>query len=296
LFHTEFTFGDRFGFGGGMRAFSADGSTIVMTRLEADQPGGVRDTGNPRRTTLWTIDVDTRREGPSITVDGSVPPSLGSLGDLSPDGKRFAVPFQARTAGDVWTTQFGVWDLARGTQVFSVPLKSIVPDDAQDLGAIASGTAIWSPDGLRLAVVNPAGPSIALIDAATGQLIRTLNPSTRGIVTIQPRMAFSSDGRRIALGIRHRQGYVISVLDTDSGKEVLSLPVTSPATGGFFGQEPGLNRVLGGSLTFSPDGHRLLIFARGTTPPGAKGATGMQESYLRVRTWDATPLPEPKQP
>ena len=91
----------------------------------------------------------------------------------------------------------------------------------------------WSPDGSRLAIVNRAGPSIALVDAATGKLVRTLNPSTRGMVDMQPRIATAPTAGGSPWRFGQRLGSAISVLDTDSGKEVLSLPVTSQATGGF---------------------------------------------------------------
>jgi hypothetical protein len=76
----------------------------------------------------------------------------------------------------------------------------------------------------------------------------------------------------------------ISVLDTESGKEVLSL--TPPP-----GFANNLWEIDGARLTFSPDGHRLLLFGRviGTS---AEVRGRLPFNALRVHTWDATPRPE----
>jgi serine/threonine protein kinase/WD40 repeat protein len=291
LLHTDLPPAETFPFSGGVRGFSNDGATIVLTHSATAKPSA--DGKNQRRTTLWTIDVDTGREGPSITIDGNLIPNSGSL---SPDGKRYADFVQIPAADGTWTDHFVVWDLVRGSQVFAIPAQSIASGDSEGFDFVAGrGAALWSPDGSRVVVLNRTGAlSIALLDAATGKLVRTLTPSTRGTAGgapfTPPRIAFSLDGRRVACEIRLRTGSAISVLDTDSGKEVLSLPVPSL----FFAQNPFRNRVPGASLTFSPDGHRLLLFARGTD--GSFGPEGKQATYLRVKTWDATPLPEPKQP
>jgi hypothetical protein len=133
--------------------------------------------------------------------------------------------------------------------------------------------------------------SITLVDAATGKLIRTLTPPTRGgLAPANPRFAFSPDGRRIACEVQQRSGATaISVLDTESGKEVLSL--TSPRP---FSFSIATEQVNGARLTFSPDGHRLLLFSRATR--GTGGPEVKWEIFLSVHTWDATPRPEPKQP
>jgi hypothetical protein len=109
---------------------------------------------------------------------------------------------------------------------------------------------------------------------------------------VTPRSAFRPDGWRIACEIRVQTGTAISLLDTDSGKGGLSLPV--PA--GLLSQATFLNRVTDGSLNFNHDGHRLHLFARGSNWPGGKAAAKVQETYLRMRTWDASPLPEAKGP
>src|SRR4029450_4744827 len=112
--------------------------------------------------------------------------------------------------------------LARGSQVFAVSPERIYsggfPGDLNF--ASGPGAALWRPDGSRVAILNgsSAPGSMALLDAATGKLIRSLNTSTRGgsIAPINPRIAFSPDGRRIACEILQRSGRgAISVLDTE---------------------------------------------------------------------------------
>jgi hypothetical protein len=103
-------------------------------------------------------------------------------------------------------------------------------------------------------------------------------------------MAFSPDGRRIACEIQQRSGATaISVFDTESGKEVLTLtPPRRPLN-------EGIALVNGSGLTFSPDGHRLLLFNRTSRTSAEIDGKQVEVTALRVHTWDATPLPEPKQ-
>jgi hypothetical protein len=73
---------------------------------------------------------------------------------------------------------------------------------------------------------------------------------------------------------------VVSVLDTNSGKDLLSLPTTAT---GF--------AAMGAPLAFSADGHLLRRFDV-ETPPGRFVLGNVQppaESSVRVTTWDATP-------
>ena len=107
--------------------------------------------------------------------------------------------------------------------------------------------------------------------------------------------AFSPDGRRIAYEIYMRSGgNVISVLDTESGQEVLSLTPSILPGGSAFGRSFGL--INGTGLTFSPDGNRLLLFRRSQRVPLEIDGKTVPATALRVFTWDATPRPEPMQP
>jgi serine/threonine protein kinase/WD40 repeat protein len=292
LRHREYPRADAVRGNVAMREFSKDGTTVILSRYEKVEP--LPEGRERNRVTLRTLDVDTGREGPAITIDAR----LTAHGCLSPDGKRYANFVRTPAADGSWNDQFTVWDLTRGTQVCAgtptITASNPFPrafNPASDWGA-----ALWSPDGSRVAVLNGPGAynSIALYDAATGKLVRTLNTSTRGSsAPNNPRIAFSPDGRRIACDLQHRSGgNAISVLDTESGKEVLSLSRS-------FGMASGIpigGEVNGARLTFSPDGHRLLLFRR--PPDRSTEIDGKQVRVvaLRVHTWDATPLPEPKQP
>jgi hypothetical protein len=128
---------------------------------------------------------------------------------------------------------------------------------------------------------------------AAGKLIRTLTPSTgTAIATTNPGVAFSPDGGRIACEILQRSGATaISVFDTESGKEVLTL--TPPRRPFGAGSMPLVN---GSGLTFSPDGHRLLLYTRASITTAEIDGKPLDVTGLHLHTWDATPLPEPKQP
>ena len=89
--------------------FSADGTTVALFRHDSVEPrpdGGTRTT----RTTRWTVNVDTGREGPAITLDGT----LLAGNHLSPDGTRLVV---GRYDGTL-----GIYDLTgeRVAQQFTV--------------------------------------------------------------------------------------------------------------------------------------------------------------------------------
>jgi WD40 repeat protein len=256
----------------GTSGFSQDGATVVLTRRKTIDklPNGNFKTC----TTLWSIHVDSRRPGPSIAVAGNL---MG--GSPSPDGQRFAGFIRNPLENGSWTDQFAVWDLVRGTQLFAI--------DPGFPSAGGFGTAvIWSPNGSRVALVDAPGSQVHLLDAATGKLVQTLKAAGRGALGPMPRIAFSPDGRRLAceFGLR-LMASGISVLDTETGKELLSLPMTATLTSP--SRTPG-----GASLTFTSDGHQLLSFQTvpsvRTTPDGKT----VRESALQVTTWDATPRPE----
>jgi serine/threonine protein kinase/WD40 repeat protein len=284
-----------------MWEFSKDGATIVLGRY--DKVGTLPDGRVRYRVTLWTINVDTGREGPAIPIDGR----LTDHDCLSPDGTRFASFVRTPAADGSWNDQFTVWDLVRGAQVCAgAPIRTITSNPFPRAFEVAPGpaAALWSPDGSRVAVSNGPGAynSITLYDAATGKLVRTLSTSTRSsIAPNNPTITFSPDGRRIACEVQQRSGgSAISVLDTESGKEMLSLTPPRAFAGGmtppgFVGGSLAGREVSGARLTFSPDGNRLLLFRRISTGAGIEG-TRRPATALRVLTWDATPRPEPKQP
>ncbi len=224
---------------------------------------------------------------------------------LSPDGTRVAA-----ASGPVdWTASptkmtVRVWEIASGRQ-----LLTIQPPPTFYWGAIA-----FSPDGTRLAAVcgGIGHPSqILLWDATTGsECARWQGPTGAGTS-----IAFSPDGRRVAAtgGDYHHQSELI---------------VGDMVSGGLLK----LGRAQG-SVVFSPDGTRLAAHSALLPQPAEVSlwevATGRQLLVLKghagtsvadgiafspsgdrivstatlwgtnaveVKTWDATPLPEARQP
>lgn len=103
---------------GGMSGFSADGTTIAITRRETDK--ALPDTRARSRTKLWAIDVETGREGPTIAIDGNVMPASATL---SPDGKRYAGFIRIPAADGTWTDRFAVQWRHRQRQHFLAALR-----------------------------------------------------------------------------------------------------------------------------------------------------------------------------
>jgi WD40 repeat protein len=180
-----------------------------------------------------------------------------------------------------------IFDTATGNRLCTIEGEPLARFDRRNPTESPALPKSWSPDGTRLAVAEPSTARIHLFDTATGKLVKTLDaPSHGGVLAPTATLAFSPDGRRLACVVRSRflLGSAVHVLDTDSGKELLSLPLPMRSAG--LNSEP---------LLFSPDGHRLIHFAPvSITSGGPEGA--VTKFQVRVTTWDATPLPEPMQP
>jgi serine/threonine protein kinase/WD40 repeat protein len=275
-------------------ALSPDGATLVIIQHP-------RDDAKNRRSTIRVFDIQSRSERPAIAVDGR---AIGPR--FSPDGKRILSMVHVYNPDGGIAVHAAVWDLDRGVQVFSVDVgdknayvRSGGPYPWEVAGNV---TPLWTPDGTRLALVEAANPQCRFLDAANGKLVKTVTLSPRaGTVGFRNRagqfgapfgqnftIAFSPDGRRIAFQSTMRTGALtVSILDADSGKELLSLPTRS--TGRPYDQ----------SLAFSSDGHLLRRFDSDMLQSGAPDPdTGrpLLTTRVVVTTWDATPLPEPKQP
>jgi hypothetical protein len=148
------------------------------------------------------------------------------------------------------------------------------------LGSVNAGNAQiqlvaqGSPDGSRAVLHASGGPRTPLIPAGLGQPATTVWDTATGKLlfrlegdggALHMLMAFSPDGKRLATAdLRPGVKTAIKVWDAATGRELLSLK--SDAMGGQ--QLP--------NLSFSPDGHRLLL-----QRPNGEGPS-----------WDATPRPE----
>jgi serine/threonine protein kinase/WD40 repeat protein len=254
-------------------ALSPDGATLAIVSRSAD--------GDKPKSRLKFVDLATGHDGKPCEVDGMI-----ALVSFSPDGRRLEGGINTAQNGGFAGKQIAVWDVATGGRICTI--DDVPPDtfNGQQTTPGFARSKCWSRDGTRLAIVGPGGAQIHLFDTATGKLARSLDASGRGgRIRAAFRggvLALSPDGQRIAcaVGGRLNQQATINVIDTESGKELLALPLSADV-----GRNP-----LGHALRFTPDGHRLLFFTQEadlTSPPGAP-----RKTYLRVQTWDATPLPE----
>jgi WD40 repeat protein len=252
-----------------LAAFSPDGTMLALGERSTDE-----EKGNSK---LTLLDIAADGAGKTIEVAGTI-----GFGSFSPDCKRFECGIGTPSGAYIM-----ICDTATGNRVCTI--------EGDSLASLALGqdpitshllAKCWSPDGTRLAVAEPSTARIHLFDTATGKHVKMLDaPSRGGFIAPTDALAFSPDGRRLACVVRQGVGLVstVSVLATDSGKELLSLPLsTSPSLSG----EP---------LCFSPDGHRLLHFGPDITRSTRPGEAVMK-FFVGVTTWDATPLPERKQP
>jgi WD40 repeat protein len=198
---------------------------------------------------LW--DVDAGREimsTPTADIQSVV---------FSPDSRFFAcATLQA-------SKDLTVWDAATGAQ--RITLKDAFADQIA-----------FNPDGSRLVIAPDWASRISwatVWDLETGKVLHRLQgrSGTIGMVS------FSPDGKRIA-SATHRsggQGGEIGLWDAATGRELLSLKANLSGSGP--GGRRGRYR-----LSFSPDGHRLIL---------STGA-GLGPFSQPDQVWDATPLPE----
>ncbi len=224
-------------------AFSPDGTKL----LSGGKDGTVR---------LW--DVETARE--QFKLEGHE--DLVTAVAFSPDGRR------ALSAG--YDDQALLWDLDKGKLLtdFSLPftrwdsrfrldltlVDNPKPSEAFNGPVKYINAVAFSPNGERVLVCGERW--IHVVDAKTGELLRTLTGHTNSVVCA----VFSSDGKRILSGSDDR---TLRLWDAETGKELHT----------YTGHENGVK-----SVAISPDGKQLLS--------GGSDAT--------VRLWDADAVKELK--
>jgi serine/threonine protein kinase/WD40 repeat protein len=232
--------------------------------------------------------------------DESVPPfpqykivRFDDLGELFSIGGGLGIVFSPDSRRLVTSSdRIRMWDLEAGREVFSTPSPQPIVVFSGDSrwyatsGGGVRGVTIWdaatgqkraelheglerilaprnmvfSPDGLRLAVVGSSSPYLESLittvhDITSGKLVCRLEGNTSPVASV----AFSPDGKRIATESGGKdEKWEVKLWDAATGRELLSLP----AGGG-----------LAGRLSFSPDGHHLLL----------------QSADGESLTWDAAP-------
>ncbi|MBO0700332.1 MAG: hypothetical protein J2P46_18175, partial [Zavarzinella sp.] len=281
LFHHELQPQDGpAGLGLNRVGLSPDGATIAILDRVSDQATVT--------STLTLFDLAAGDPRSKIEVADSV-----AGFSFSPDGRRIAVGMTGPQNDGPFRPllrQIAVLDASTGERISAIEADTLAAPNGIPSLTIMAGLA-WSPDGSRLAIAQPGSSRIHLFDVATGKRVQTLDASIRGgLVPSAPgggQLTFSPDGRRIACVVSQRvdRRLYVNVLDTDSGRQVLSLPLPLNDT-----------RRGGGTLRFSPDGHRLIHFELGYAFASGPPAPAQPGSHVQVTTWDATPRPEAKQP
>jgi eukaryotic-like serine/threonine-protein kinase len=146
-------------------AFSPDGTRLA---------GGVL-LGGPSHVTIWSVP-----DGREVLKVGPVGSEITHLA-FSPDGTRLAV---ARGSARV-PRGVEVFDARTGRNLFRRPLST------------DSNRVVFSPDGTRLATAG-LGPAATILDAATGQVLRTVKGHTdRSGQGIPTSLAFTADGAHL---------------------------------------------------------------------------------------------------
>jgi WD40 repeat protein len=142
-----------------------------------------------------------------------------------------AVAPNGRTAAFSWGHEFLLWSLDDGTDRF----RQSFPD------GLVGGALAFSPDSSLLAAACPSNPigQLFLYDPTTGQVRRTLSIDLSRFHFSEHNLAFSPDGRVLALGCGRP---AVRRWDVASGEELAPLPG---------------NRSRLSAIAFSPDGQVL---------------------------------------
>jgi len=255
-----------------MPMFSADGATVGVVQR------------TPTQNVLRLFGINNRREKPAIQFGKE---ATARFVRFSPDGQRVAAVLLTSSADFGFTAKVVICDVATGTQ--------------REIAArvIPASQVAFSPDGMRLLVTyrTPNEYGIDLYDTATGKHVASLyNPDRGGGSGFSPALpdpagpVFSPDGRRVAGITFSGPTAVIKVWDTESGKDLLTLPAPPLARGP-------LGRVISAiHLAFTPDKNRLVAVVTNGRPRFGPAGDAQTVSPITVTTYDATPRPEAKQP
>ncbi|MFE3034071.1 helix-turn-helix domain-containing protein [Streptomyces canus] len=210
--------------------FSPDGHAVATVRQGPVGRGAVQlwDAGTGDRDASLPLDEDTAPRGGSPSVPVL---HLAAVG-FDPTGRVLAARSVKRGVIEVRDVATGRLRLSRTR---------------------AGYDAVFSPDGTRLAVVSRQG-AVHLLNLSTGAQHIAARPDHDGTIR---RMAFTPDGRTLAVVDIEADGDQVRLLDVATGRTRRTI-------------KQGTQRL--SSLAFSPDGHTL------TTVSGSRGS---------VKMWDA---------
>jgi WD40 repeat protein len=247
-------------------AYSPDGRRIV--------------TGSWDKTVrVW----DAERGQEVFSLKGHSAPVMGVA--YSPDGRRI-VSGSMDLTGRVWDAESGQDPLTfRGTHAFHP-------------------TAAFSPDGKRIVTYGmPAFPA-KVRDATTGQELLTLDgrPRRPQAGSTLSGVAYSPDGKRIALGVSHYDPpgkdlrEEAKVFDSATGKLILSLESHAGGNGNVAYSPDGRRIVTGsrdktarvwdtetGREIFTPEAFASLVSVGAYSPDGKRIVTGSRDKTPKVR-------------
>jgi WD40 repeat protein len=273
------------------------------------------------------------RTGRKLTTLGGLPRSIPVIA-FAPDGKSVAA---ADEDGNI-----KVWDVAtekeraafngsdsgapglgfaeNGRTLFAAGRTIVQARALADGGRNASferRVSVWnggvfSPDGKTLA--SPNYQDLDLWDINSGKIRRVLADHHGGV----DRVAFSGDGKRVALGVNRNEGYSsshweIKVYDAESGKELTTIPGDGGIVHGIALDDkaqtlvvwyvPVTKNTIGGNREFRvydvPTGRercarRKMFKTIALSPDGQFLATDEGDSEIKV--WELPPMTTEKKP
>lgn len=241
--------------------FSSDGKTLTSASADGAVLRWDAATGR-RRGELSLLDEAMQR-----AYSPGNPTRYNAL-TLSPDGR------YAATNSTYQSNSVRLWDLVAGQVVCD--LESSRPANHHGLAFAANGD--------RLVTAGDQG-SVSLWDVRSGQEAGSFSTTPRNGASIgtAPRAAIAPDGRRAVVGcngINRMTGQQQTrwvVLDTNTGKELYSVPGYLP--------------YQGGGAAFSPDGQLLALTGTGRTVTVVHAATGKEWRLLGNASDAAAPMP-----
>jgi WD40 repeat protein len=256
-------------------ALSADGRTLVTSsngdpdvrvhRLSADLP----QTTLPGSADTSIDDIVFSPDGHAVATVRQGPPKMGAVQlwdagtgdreaslpldtDPAPGGKQPSVPIRLLAAVGFDTTGRAL--AARSVKKGVIEVRDVGTGRVRLSRALgAGGTAVFSPDGTRLAVVGRQG-AVHLLNLSTGARHTAAQSGNGSLVR---NVAFTPDGRTLAVVDIEADGDQVRVLDAATGRTQRTI---KPRT-----------QILS-ALAFSPDGGILA------TVNGSRGS---------VKMWDA---------